>query len=55
MQKQRFSEILGNYGFNDRHIDLLWEGRKGHLNEELAANIARLLAPISREVHQAKR
>jgi hypothetical protein len=49
--KERFAEILRQHGFHGGHITLIWESYEGsRLNEELAANIARLLAPISKEV-----
>jgi len=47
--KERFAKILGEHGLHDSHIDSLL-GSAGRVNEELAANIARLIAPISKEV-----
>ncbi|HUX35868.1 MAG TPA: hypothetical protein VMV71_02435 [Candidatus Paceibacterota bacterium] len=47
--EKRFAEILGEHGLHDSHIDSLLESA-GSVNEELAANIARLIAPISKEV-----
>ncbi len=53
MHKKRFSEILGEHGFSEERINALWGSYRIRLDEEVVQNIARLLAPISREV-QAK-
>lgn len=50
MQKERFSEILGAHGFDEKRIDTLWKSFRVHLDEKLAHNVARLLAPINKHI-----
>lgn len=50
MHKERFSEILGEHGFSEERIDILWGYFRVPLDEELVQKIGRLLSPISREI-----
>lgn len=47
--KEKFAKILLGHGVQSSQIESLWESAGG-LNEELARTIARLVAPISKEV-----
>ena len=48
MTKERFSEILKEYGFSDRQIDLLWSSRPtDDLDEQRLRKAAKTTASIS--------
>lgn len=47
MTKERFSEILKEYGFNDYQIDILWDSRPcDNLDEQELRMAAQQTAPI---------
>lgn len=47
MAKKRFVEILKEYGFSDRQIELLWNTRpSGDLDEQKLRKTAEHIAPI---------
>ena len=46
MTKKRFSEILSEYGFNDKQIQLLWDTKpSGVICEEKLRKTAKHIAP----------
>jgi len=54
MDKGRFSEILKEYGFSDRQIDLLWNRRPaGNLDEKRLRETAEAIAPVKDHMVQA--
>lgn len=53
MTKERFAEILREYGFSEHQIDLLWGTRpKDNLNELALRLTARYIAPFKDDLVQ---
>lgn len=54
MNKERFAEILKEYEFTDRQIELLWNTRPpGDLDEQKLRKTAKNIAPIKDTLVQA--
>ncbi len=54
VNKERFAEILKEYGFTDRQIELLWDTRpSGNLDEQKLRKTAEHIAPIKDTLAQA--
>lgn len=54
MTKQRFAEILKEYGYTDRQIELLWDTKPpGELNEDRLRKTAVRLASVKDSLVQA--
>ena len=54
MTRERFSEILKEYGFTDRQIELIWNTRPpGDLDEQKLRKTAEHIAPIKDSLVQA--
>lgn len=54
MSRERFAEILKEYGFNDRQIELLWNsGPAGDLDEQKLRRTAEHIAPMKDTLVQA--
>lgn len=54
MNRERFAEILKEYGFNDRQIELLWNSRpSGDLDEQKLRKTAEHIAPFKDTLVQA--
>lgn len=54
MNKEKFTEILKEYGFGDRQIELLWDSRPtDDLNESRLRYAAEHIAPIKDTLTQA--
>jgi len=54
MTKERFTEILKEYGYGDRQIELLWNAKPtDDLDEEKLRKVAEHIAPIKDKLVQA--
>jgi len=54
MSRERFFEILKEYGFTDQQIELLWNSRpSGEINEQRLRETAEHIAPIKDSLIQA--
>jgi hypothetical protein len=54
MSRERFSEILKEYGFTDLQIEILWNTKPpGDLDEQKLRDTAKLIAPIKDSLIQA--
>lgn len=54
MTKKRFTEILKEYGFSDRQIEILWNTRPpGNLDETKLRKTAEHIAPTKDTLVQA--
>jgi hypothetical protein len=54
MTRERFSEILKEYGFTDQQIELLWNTRPSDdLDEQKLRKTAKHIAPIKDSLIQA--
>lgn len=54
MTKERFSEILREYGFTDRQIEMLWATRRTDtIDEQRLREAAKYVAPVKDSLVQA--
>lgn len=54
MSRERFAEILQEYGFSNKQIELLWNTRPaGNLDEQRLRETAAHIAPVKDQLVQA--